>query len=440
MSTPVDEIRSLTDALFDGTIDPVQTARLEGLILNEPACLQAYLEMINLHSALLTKADSQTDEQAALCVLREFSEACERRERRTHRQWVAVSAVSILLLCGTVGSLIVGELFRPAPLGTVSHLTSNTDSSSGSMDLGAVLRRGKTISVPTGIVTLELSNVLLDLIGPAELKLEEQNQVRLQHGALTARIFPGGEGFTVRTPDAEVVDLGTEFSVQYDLTSGTDVSVRRGRARASLLDHTGTPSKVVELTTRRAARLQRAGHSLTETTYRPDAFDQVQRARAGIHSISGHLRTQSEHLPSLESEQAQTPNHLLVVPEQQFVTLQKELTIQTLTGTQTIPAGTTVSSYLVHYDPTVTSRFAPRGAMTFFGSIAAVLIDSAALNETDPLFATEGTKFSHHAHRGLERDFDEIRLSDDQKTVSFFFGMAPPVYLDQVRILVLDQN
>jgi len=267
--------------------------------------------------------------------------------------------------------------------------------------------------------------------------LNDLKQVQLQRGTLTARVQPGGEGFTVRTPDAEVIDLGTEFSVRYHSQQGTDVSVRRGRARASLLDTNGLPSKVLELTAHRAARFHRPHSQLTELLFEPEPFDQIDRTRGMIRSVSGQLRTMTEPPESLLSEKTTTPNHMLILPERQNVVLEADLEIETLTGRMQIPAGTTVSSYLVHYDPTTSASFAPRGSITFFGKIAAAIVGTDTLQKTDALLGFPETAYETRRSRGLEQD-DTIRISDDQRTVSFFFRMESPEYQDQVRILVVD--
>jgi len=436
MSDSVHEIRALTDAMFDGVITAEQTLRLDSLIVHDAACLQAYLEILNLHGDLLARADAQTDEQAAITALQDFSNVCEIRERRTQYWLLAASVASILLLLTGTSWMWIRHGMRPAPIGNIAHLTSNAAFSVARLDLGDVLHKGSSLDIEEGVVTIELPNVLIDLIGPASLQLNNAGQVRLLKGMLTAHVLPGGQGFKVRTPDAEVVDLGTEFSVKYDAQQGTDVSVRRGRARASLLDQTGAVSKIVDLTTSRSAKFVASKSILSETAFQPELFDQVHRARGAIRSISGQLRTPAELPASLQAEQAITPNHMLVIPEQQHVTLLEDLIVDTLTGRKTIPAGVILRSYLVHYDPTDTSQFAPRGAVTFFGKIAAVLNTTGPLNATDSQFGLPDVLFDNHSFRGLEMDFDQIHVSDDNQTVSFFFGMAPPTYLDQVRILV----
>ena len=55
------------------------------------------------------------------------------------------------------------------------------------------------------------ANILLE--GPATLTISGGNQARLNQGKLVARVPPTASGFQVQTPEARVVDLGTEFAV-----------------------------------------------------------------------------------------------------------------------------------------------------------------------------------------------------------------------------------
>lgn len=421
----LDEVRQLADAMFDGTISARQVRRLNDLVVSDAACLQAYVEQIDFHGAMLDEADEQPDELAAINVLREFAHACEMREQRDRRRQAVLSTASVVLVVVLVGWFVAVQALKPTPLGSIANLSADAVISSGRGDLGSVLRQGDVLSIAEGVVSVQLPHAMVDLTGPARIQLNDFKDVELGQGTLTARVLPGGEGFRVRTPDAEVLDQGTEFLVHYDSRNGTEVSVRRGRVTASLLDRQGLPTKILELTAQRAARFHLSQSLFAETDYQPARFEMIDRSRGAIRSIDGMLRTTTSSPKSLRSEETTTPNHMLVIPERQAVVLERDLTVETLTGQTRIPAGSVVSSYLVHYDPTALAAYAPRGSITFFGRIAAALVHTDALNATDSLFGLEETAYETRSFRGLELDEDEIRISDDRRTVSFFFGMAP---------------
>lgn len=437
MSAPQKEVRELAEAMFDGIIDNKGLARLDELIVHDSSCRATYLELINLHGELFCQANFHSDEQAALGVLRDFRRAYDRQERRTRRRTITYTATSVLVFCSLFGWFFLTRVFQPVTLGSVAFLTNNARLRSGELELGHVLRTGKTLAIDEGIISLQLQNVLLDLIGPAELKLAAMNQVQLQQGTLTARVLPGGEGFTVKTPDAEVIDLGTEFLVRYDSREGTDVSVRRGRAQASLLNPQGEPVRMLELTAMRSAHLLQRANTINEIDFRPEVFQVTDESRGGIRSLNGGVRTTTTRQGSYCRDQVLTPNHLLIIPERQNVQLDANLVLNGIEGSTRIPAGSVVSSYLIHFDPGREGIFAPRGSITFFGTIAAVVGRSPDLAATDARFGLEETVYETAAFRGLELDADEIRLSDDRQTLGFFFGVSPPHYLDEARIFVV---
>lgn len=435
-SSPIEELRELVDRLFDDRIDDAGIARIDQLIVNDPACLQTYVERLDFHGELVEQADRRSPEATTVGVLNRFSDACEAREARLHWRTNMFMIVCSLLMAVGLGSVYYSAVLVPAPIGTVASLSTDLQTEIP-LELGQFVRWGQTIQVSQGIASLQLPGVIVDLVGPVSLKLERKNRVFLTDGTVVAKVEPDGIGFMIRTPDTEVVDLGTEFLVHRDPHQGTHVSVRKGEAHATLLDWRGTPTKVIELTASRAVELNHSTEVLKEVAYSVERFTPVDRSRKGIRRLTGALRTVAGIPASLASDQLITPNHLLVIPEQQIL-LTSPLTVESISGSVTIPAGATVSSYLIHYDPTDAVSFAPRGAVNFFGKIAAIIGHSSGLVKTDSLFGQPETMFESQDFRELELDEDEILISDDKKTASFYFGVSPPEFLDEARILVID--
>lgn len=431
----IDEMSQLVDELYDGNATPSTLARIESLILQHPRNLQAYVERFDFHCELLEQADHQPAELAALNVLHQSALATAQRESR--RQWrmgLLVAACTLLVTVG-IGWMFYSTVLSRIPVGTIASLSTNLKENSGPLELGQVVHLRETISIQKGIVSIQLSEVMIDLVGPGSIRLE-RGGVYLSRGTVIAKVAPKGIGFTVRTPQVKAVDLGTEFLVRHHPQEGSFVSVRRGAARAQQLDWRGEPIKEMDLTASRAARFSPESPSGKEVEYSANDYLPVDRSRGGVQRLTGAIRTPADVPASLASNEFTTPNHLLVIPERE-VTLDSDLTVTSLSGPVTIPAGATVVSYLIHYDPTFLIHSAPRGAITFAGEIAAVIGSSAELNSTDPLFGLSQTQYESRSFRELELDEDEVRISDDRKTVSFFFGITPPELLDEARVLVV---
>lgn len=436
--SPMDEVRQLVDQFYSGRIETAELKRMASLVATDQRCLQVYVEQLDFHCALTEQADRRSSMVAVLNNLQqpETNLATSRR----HRQPGVGTAILIgmVLLVVVVGAVFYGGILVPGQVATVASVSADFETDSAALELMQIIRRGETISVKRGILSLQLPNVIVDLIGPVSVRLERKNSIFLSHGGAVVKVQPRGIGFAVKTPDAEVVDLGTEFFVQHDREKGTHVSVRRGAAQAKLLDRRGLPIKAVELTAAQAALFQQSTEQVREAEYAPEYYLPADRSRGGIRCITGGLRTVSQPPASFESNQTTTPNHMLVVPERQSVVLRSPLTVEGAFGRTTIPAGTTLSSYLIHYDPTLAAYSAPRGSVSFWGEIAVVIGSAAGLQETDPLFGLPETVYETRAFRGLEQKSDEVHLSDDRKSASFFFSVSYPEFLDEARVLVIE--
>lgn len=88
---------------------------------------------------------------------------------------------------------------------------------------------GDIVCVEEGLVEMQLTGGTIgQLRAPVVLQLLSQNCVRLLTGKIRVNAPARTDGFTVETPSAAVVDLGTEFSVEA-AESGTDLIVFGGK-------------------------------------------------------------------------------------------------------------------------------------------------------------------------------------------------------------------
>jgi hypothetical protein len=103
---------------------------------------------------------------------------------------------------------------------------------------------GEPLKIESGIVQLELKRgVTLLVEGPARWSIEGDNRAILKWGKIIAKVPSQAIGFTVETPQAKIVDLGTEFGIATKVSGETEVNVFRGRvlvepvAKATLPSH-----------------------------------------------------------------------------------------------------------------------------------------------------------------------------------------------------------
>ena len=126
----------------------------------------------------------------------------------------------------------------PAPIAKVVA-TRNCRWNPGNGAGGRQLEPGRRLDLAEGQVEVAFNDgVHLHFRGPARMDVE-QHGLQLQSGAVALRVPEQATGFTVDTPTARIVDLGTEFSVQVDEEQNTDVEVFAGKVIVHALDSRG---------------------------------------------------------------------------------------------------------------------------------------------------------------------------------------------------------
>ena len=125
---------------------------------------------------------------------------------------------------------------------------------------GARLPAGATHLI-TGLVEIQFDDgARVRIEGPAEFAAQSGRRMELSQGRIAAYVPPRARGFTIVTPTAEVVDLGTEFGLEVGSDGNTEVQVVRGIVSVTAVEtkNRAQPAK----TTSTPIRL-RGGQALT---------------------------------------------------------------------------------------------------------------------------------------------------------------------------------
>jgi RNA polymerase sigma factor (sigma-70 family) len=124
-------------------------------------------------------------------------------------------------------------------------------------EVGAELNDGQQLKLAKGLVEIKYRDgAQVILQGPVVFELSHLGHNYLNSGKLTAIIPKSAIGYTVETPNARVVDRGTEFAVEVRPDERSEVHVFRGSVDAQWLDKTGPVGESVRLTTGKAARFE----------------------------------------------------------------------------------------------------------------------------------------------------------------------------------------
>lgn len=248
------DIAHLSEKLRDGEILADEHERLAELLRSSLDARRFYLDSQLLHAGLQTLLGDTAGEPlptqpatgwkglaAAVAVA----------------AGLAAAAVALVSWFAADRAPVEG---RPAPVGpAVAQLIGSVDA----QWLGDTrLKTGDELSTQRlklgrGLAELRFgcgASVVLE--GPAEVTLETPSRMTLHTGRIAAAVPTAAVGFVVLTPDAEVVDLGTEFGVHSGPLAATDVHVFKGEVALGPLrqDHAAPAPKEL-LTEGKAKRI-----------------------------------------------------------------------------------------------------------------------------------------------------------------------------------------
>ncbi len=257
------ELEELILKEMDGVCSESEFAKLSDRLCNDPEAMDYYLEFVSFCAGMLRPGEiSVTDDRfhdAEDVRVTELWLALAEDERTAEtidiedparaipvsvcREQTVVSRQKVSLFpLYTALSLIAALLVmiayvvthpRKAPPNAVATLTG----SSGAVWLQANHLSGdkrlytdSTMTLVEGFAEITFDNqAKIILQSPAEIGIEDFNQIFLRSGKLSAVIPKTAWGFVVRSTGASVVDYGTEFGVTADLYGKTEVHVFVGK-------------------------------------------------------------------------------------------------------------------------------------------------------------------------------------------------------------------
>jgi hypothetical protein len=233
-----DSIDPLVSAMLDGHLSAEQKAELNRLLQDSPDAVARYHELLDNHEALCSiypgevYAESLDDE----FINRSVNEGPGHRATSwfgtsLKRQVVLLAIAASLFIAVAVTGYFVGNgrnENRNSELAIVGRQVEQTLAGHAmlrhSVELqwatgaksyrdGDVLPGGK-LQIESGIAEIDFfCGATLTIEGPALLDVQSDWSVKVASGRLRANVPPAARGFIVQTDEADIIDLGTEFSL-----------------------------------------------------------------------------------------------------------------------------------------------------------------------------------------------------------------------------------
>ena len=106
----------------------------------------------------------------------------------------------------------------------------------------------KSLRLASGMATIRFDGGATVIVeGPAEFETRSTNRGFLKRGKLVATVPRRALGFTIETPVARIVDLGTKFGVEVDEYGAADLEVYEGQVVIRSKEPSDAPSSSLEV-------------------------------------------------------------------------------------------------------------------------------------------------------------------------------------------------
>lgn len=236
----------LIDALLDGSISEADRLRIEAELSVDPEVRKEYYQRVQL-SDLLHREAAELPASTGVDPLEESRLATSPRLDR----WMKILAGSLVAIAASLVIMIaIDRGVRQSetkssriPQQSSASFEKRTELSASGFAVikgqenavwsGTTLSEGDLsptgeLHLASGLVHLELfSGVQVVLEGESRFRIDSPMQLTMMLGTARARVPEPAQGFRIKTASGDVVDLGTEFSVDVD-QSGVDVHVIDG--------------------------------------------------------------------------------------------------------------------------------------------------------------------------------------------------------------------
>ncbi|QDU90925.1 FecR protein [Pirellulimonas nuda] len=323
-----DRLLLLADRFLSGEATPREVTDLEALLLSGPDARAEFIERVCVDEDIRFAMRARRANSRLIgdllslptaSVERAEPVAWERAAARASRPWVWLAALAAALTLAVwipqwrapserVAAQIVREhppkasptasedrADEPRTVDTIAVLYNHDHAvwSDGPQDLarGTTFGAGAKMNLASGLADVAFrSGAQLVIEGPAELELVSDMEVLLIAGRLSAKVPPDAIGFAVRTEEARILDLGTEFGVVARHGGGCDVVVFDGEV---IVAPRGRPGQNQRLLAGAALRASATELVRADNELNPDSFTRrvaTQGASQGARLVANFRR------------------------------------------------------------------------------------------------------------------------------------------------------
>lgn len=225
------ELEGEIQEMLDGTMEADRIRALDKVLLSSKEAREIYLSYAQLHCTLGLSANGKRAVETWGVVPMDRIVTLQRQR-----------GIRLAIAAAVIFTLFSGALlwWRTAPeFGPLHAYQASADAEYSvvhpegeGIPEGKFLRTGSRLKLREGKIECWIHEGIHAIIkGSADLTLRGEKEIFLAEGIAWFNVAKGAEGFTVVTPEAEIVDLGTEFGVIADPAGDDQAYVFAGEVR-----------------------------------------------------------------------------------------------------------------------------------------------------------------------------------------------------------------
>jgi hypothetical protein len=220
----------LAERYLDGTISAAELSELNALLQSDASARRAFIELLNLDSALAAAAAGTAEDLPATAIGDLLDHTPAHSEISPRRSNLARSITWLSLAAGLL--LAIGGTWWWRNGGTSATVVREAGAPEFAQRM--VLGRDRHALEAGTIELVTARGARLFIEAPAEFQFESADRLRMFRGRLSAEVPPPAKGFTVVTPSGEAVDLGTRFGVDVPSEGNAEIHVFEGEVIAAV--------------------------------------------------------------------------------------------------------------------------------------------------------------------------------------------------------------
>lgn len=284
-----DEVVELAVRYLDGGATEQERRRLAKALRSKPEARAAFVHLCN---DVVLLRDVMAARRAGKAVAHRLEDAIDQADvtpaspngslrstppvsgarQRSLRLWAtprtALALAASIVMLITASLLIIRGSENAPDARLVAQVGALWHGDQLERGLGISAATGGPLELDSGIVEIDMrSGARVTIEGPATFEVTGPNSIELGDGKIYAHIPDRAHGFTVRTGNVEVVDLGTAFGVERIDNQNAEVYVYEGEVEVHARPAGGRLERSLALTSGEAVSFTPAG--MTTSTFDP---------------------------------------------------------------------------------------------------------------------------------------------------------------------------